>query len=267
MPTPSRKTILLATDQQRSVLIALDANQAHPIAYTPYGHRLLENGVLSRLGFNGEQPDPLTGHYHLGNGYRQFNPVLMRFNSPDSWSPFGEGGLNAYAYCDGEPISQSDPTGHFSLKWLNPLRWLSSSKLKSGTVAPKKLNMKKNILAQYNNPKNMPLSEETIVNSGPARLHKNKLYLEKETTLKNGFTLYKEHLITVHKSSNTHSIGTGKIYHVEYTGSFDLHKMNVAKYANLKIQHSRPIKLKDFSKIIKKSPGMLAGDLQEIRRA
>ncbi|VVP40731.1 hypothetical protein PS862_04867 [Pseudomonas fluorescens] len=83
---------LLATDQQRSVLNALDANLPHPLVYTPYGHRPMENGVLSLLGFNGERRDPVTGHYHLGNGYRQFNPVLMRFTSPDSWSPFGEGG-------------------------------------------------------------------------------------------------------------------------------------------------------------------------------
>jgi hypothetical protein len=83
MPTSSRKTILLATDQQRSVLNALDATQPHPLAYTPYGHRPSGNGLLSLLGFNGELPDPVTGHYHLGKGYRQFNPVLMRFNSPD----------------------------------------------------------------------------------------------------------------------------------------------------------------------------------------
>ncbi|MBI3908632.1 MAG: RHS repeat-associated core domain-containing protein [Pseudomonas fluorescens] len=105
-------TTLLATDLQRSVLNALDATQPNPLAYTPYGHRPAENGLLSLLCFNGERPDPVTGHYHLGNGYRQFNPVLMRFNSPDSWSPFGEGGINAYAYCDGEPTSRSDPTGH-----------------------------------------------------------------------------------------------------------------------------------------------------------
>lgn len=121
MSTPSRKTILLATDQQQSVLNALTANQPHPIAYSPYGHRAPENGLLSLLGFNGELPDSLTGHYHLGKGYRQFNPVLMRFNSPDSWSPFGEGGLNAYAYGGGDPRNSEDPTGHVAVlyKWLH----------------------------------------------------------------------------------------------------------------------------------------------------
>ncbi|MGF0242562.1 RHS repeat-associated core domain-containing protein [Rhodococcus sp. IEGM1300] len=112
MPTQPSNTILLATDQQRSVLIALDKSRHQPIAYTPYGHRSSGGGLLSLLGFNGEPPDPLTGHYHLGNGYRQFNPVLMRFNSPDSWSPFGEGGLNAYAYCGGDPRNRVDPNGH-----------------------------------------------------------------------------------------------------------------------------------------------------------
>ena len=105
---------LLATDQQRSVLNALSTTGPQPVTYTAYGHRSPENGLLSLLGFNGERRDPLTGHYPLGNGYRQFNPVSMRFNSPDSLSPFGEGGLNAYAYCVGDPVNRSDPTGHFA---------------------------------------------------------------------------------------------------------------------------------------------------------
>jgi len=105
-------TTLIATDRQRTVLQVLDATQPHPFGYTPYGHRPTENGPLGLLGFNGERPDPVTGHYLLGNGVRAFNPVLMRFNSPDSLSPFGEGGLNAYAYCAGDPVNFSDPTGH-----------------------------------------------------------------------------------------------------------------------------------------------------------
>ena len=105
-------TRLLVTDQQRSVLNVLGATLLNPLAYAPYGHRPAENGLLSLLGFNGERPDPVTGCYLLGNGYRAFNPVLMRFNSPDSWSPFGRGGLNAYGYCVGDPVNRSDPTGH-----------------------------------------------------------------------------------------------------------------------------------------------------------
>ena len=66
------------------------------------------------LGFNGERADPISGHYHLGNGYRAYSPVLMRFTCPDSWSPFGAGGINPYAYCEGDPINRADPSGHMS---------------------------------------------------------------------------------------------------------------------------------------------------------
>ncbi|MFW0758626.1 RHS repeat-associated core domain-containing protein [Pseudomonas sp. H11T01] len=105
---------LLATDQQRSVLHAIDGVQHRQKVYSPYGHRRAESGLSSLLGFNGERPDPVTGHYLLGNGHRAFNPVLMRFNSPDRLSPFGQGGLNPYAYCLGDPVNRSDPTGQFT---------------------------------------------------------------------------------------------------------------------------------------------------------
>jgi RHS repeat-associated protein len=112
------ETSLLAADLQGSVLNVLDATQSHPLAYTPYGHRPLGNGLLSLLGFSGERPDPVTGCYLLGTGHhRPFNPVLMRFICPDSWSPFGVGGLNAYGYCAGDPVNRMDPTGH----WRTPI--------------------------------------------------------------------------------------------------------------------------------------------------
>ena len=110
----SVETSLLATDQQRSVLTVLDESEPRPITHTPYGHRPLASGLLSLLGFNGERSDPVTGCYLLGNGYRAFNPVLMRFNSPDNASPFGSGGVNAYAYCMGDPVNRFDQTGHVS---------------------------------------------------------------------------------------------------------------------------------------------------------
>ncbi|UBT77728.1 RHS repeat-associated core domain-containing protein [Pseudomonas amygdali] len=109
------RTDLLATDLQSSVLHALSLEGHQPLGYSPYGHRL-PGGPFS--GFNGERADPVTGHYLLGNGYRSFNPVLMRFNSPDTLSPFGRGGLNAYAYCQGDPVNRSDPDGHIPVAAL-----------------------------------------------------------------------------------------------------------------------------------------------------
>lgn len=80
-------------------------------AWSPYGSGKPEDGLP---GFNGERADPVSGTYHLGNGYRAYNPVLMRFNCPDSLSPFGAGGINAYAYCAGDPVNHTDPSGHLS---------------------------------------------------------------------------------------------------------------------------------------------------------
>ncbi|AVD81161.1 hypothetical protein C4Q28_02790 [Pseudomonas sp. SWI6] len=36
----------------------------------------------------------------------------MRFHKPDNLSPFGQGGYNAYAYCNCNPINFRDDTGH-----------------------------------------------------------------------------------------------------------------------------------------------------------
>ncbi|WP_258042043.1 RHS repeat-associated core domain-containing protein [Pseudomonas syringae] len=114
-------TMLLATDQQRSVLRLVDKSGIEPVAYSAYGHHPAESGLTSLLGFNGERRDPVTGHYLLGNGYRAYNPVLMRFNSPDSLSPFDEGGLNAYGYCGGDPVGFVDETGHGKFKVISEM--------------------------------------------------------------------------------------------------------------------------------------------------
>ncbi|WP_454562464.1 RHS repeat domain-containing protein [Pseudomonas sp. AIG] len=105
---------LFGTDQQQSVLATLGKEQLTDCAYSPYGHRPAEGGLFSLAGFNGEQLDPVTGLYLLGNGYRAYSPTLMRFLAPDSMSPFGAGGLNAYSYCLGDPVNRVDPTGHIS---------------------------------------------------------------------------------------------------------------------------------------------------------
>ncbi|RMR81751.1 RHS repeat-associated core domain-containing protein [Pseudomonas coronafaciens] len=112
-----RDGTLLVTDQQQSVIVA----QGAAFAYTPYGHRH-PSGPASLPGFTGQRVDPVTGHYLLGNGYRAFNPVLMRFNSPDSLSPFGEGGVNAYGYCEGDPVNRVDPSGHWPTFLLKILK-------------------------------------------------------------------------------------------------------------------------------------------------
>lgn len=113
-----RRTVLLATDHSDSIIAELAVGKLNVIAYSAYGQQSAQQEVEARLGFNGQLREMQTGWYLLGNGYRAYNPRLMRFHSPDSWSPFGRGGLNAYMYCAGDPVNRSDPTGHIGILTL-----------------------------------------------------------------------------------------------------------------------------------------------------
>ncbi|MDY0978989.1 MULTISPECIES: RHS repeat-associated core domain-containing protein [Stenotrophomonas] len=81
-----------------------------PTTWPRAGHQGETRGWL---GYNGQLHEPGAAWQFLGNGYRIYNPVLMRFHSPDESSPFGGGGVNVYAYCGGDPVNFSDPSGHF----------------------------------------------------------------------------------------------------------------------------------------------------------
>jgi RHS repeat-associated protein len=70
-----------------------------------------------QTGFNGQLHEPVTAWQLLGNGYRAYNPVLMRFHRPDDLSPFERGGINTYAYCGDDPLNRMDPSGHFAIPW------------------------------------------------------------------------------------------------------------------------------------------------------
>nr|WP_180202372.1 RHS repeat-associated core domain-containing protein [Pseudomonas sp. SbOxS1]NYU01786.1 RHS repeat-associated core domain-containing protein [Pseudomonas sp. SbOxS1] len=111
----AHRTLLLASDLQQSVLAELDRSGPNPFAYSPYGLQRALRRAGTHLGFNGQLKEGATGWYHLGNGHRVYSPVLMRFHSPDRLSPFGKGGLNAYAYCSGSPVNRVDPSGR---SWL-----------------------------------------------------------------------------------------------------------------------------------------------------
>ena len=54
---------------------------------------------------------------------------MMRFFQADELSPFSKGGINAYTYCQGDPINRHDPSGRY-FEWLRRSvsrlnRWIS----------------------------------------------------------------------------------------------------------------------------------------------
>ncbi|WP_248746290.1 RHS repeat-associated core domain-containing protein [Pseudomonas sp. MWU12-2037] len=120
-------------DPHGSLIASYDITNktASYFSYTPHGYRPLNNNNRSFLGFNGEPMDSVTGLYHLGNGYRAYNPITLHFHLPDSQSPFGAGGINSYSYCS-DPINYSDPTGHASYR-INP-RYYHKSSINHGSL-------------------------------------------------------------------------------------------------------------------------------------
>ncbi|MFJ4386948.1 RHS repeat-associated core domain-containing protein [Pseudomonas sp. NPDC089408] len=123
----SIETPLLITDAQSSILNSIYHDRTISLIYTVYGQTDRLQSADALLAFTGQRHDNLTHCYFLGNGYRNYNPALMRFHSPDSESPFGRGGHNTYAYCSGDPLNYHDPSGHGPITWLN-------SKLKGKSV-------------------------------------------------------------------------------------------------------------------------------------
>jgi RHS repeat-associated protein len=101
--------VMFSCDASGSVIAdSLEAATRHN-GYSAYGERF--DALAGLLGFNGESLDPVSGWYLLGRGHRAYDPTLMRFLSPDTLSPFDSGGINCYAYCQGNPITFRDPTG------------------------------------------------------------------------------------------------------------------------------------------------------------
>ncbi len=127
------KSLMLVADQKNTLLSEVASGGASHVTFTPYGHPSAQQPVSAGLGYNGEFSEPQTGWQLLGNGYRAYNPRLMKFHSPDSFSPFGEGGVNAYTYCEGEPVLSADPDGHSAFgNFLRVLRPTTTQAVKKG---------------------------------------------------------------------------------------------------------------------------------------
>lgn len=78
------------------------------VSYLPYGDQRCDPR-FSELAYSGQLLDRVTRGYLLKR--RMYQPQLRRFYTPDPLSPFLKGGLNAYAYCENDPVNFIDPEG------------------------------------------------------------------------------------------------------------------------------------------------------------
>lgn len=136
MSTQQQSHVLLATDPSASVLVRVNTQGLSLIAYSPFGHAP-PNQPAALSAFNGQVREHLLPIYLLGYGYRAFNTALQRFHTPDSLSPFDDGGLNAYAYCLADPINAVDPSGHRTIKGFKRVTNFFSKLFSSGSKTKK----------------------------------------------------------------------------------------------------------------------------------
>lgn len=101
---------LLATDLSKSILLSAQGAVQQNNAYSPYGD-LPPGCARNLLAYNGEYLEQ-AGFYMAGHGNRVYSYRLMRFLSPDRTGVFLQRNYNAYAYCNGDPINYSDPSGN-----------------------------------------------------------------------------------------------------------------------------------------------------------
>jgi len=90
----------------------------HSVTFTPWGVTDLAtlNAQSVGVGYNRQRVDRVTGGFHLGDGYRCYDPLHKVFCQPDDWSPLGAAGPNDRAYCPkADPVNFADPSGHIML--------------------------------------------------------------------------------------------------------------------------------------------------------
>jgi RHS repeat-associated protein len=112
----------LIADLHNTVLARLHGTRQ---VYSPYGAS--RESIRPCLAFSAQLREPWADGYLLGNGKRLYMPSIARFGMPDRQSPFGRGGLSAYAYCLGDPVNRVDPSGEISFFALaKNVVWLAS---------------------------------------------------------------------------------------------------------------------------------------------
>ncbi len=109
---------LALADEHGDVVASFGADEAltalrGSTAFDPYGQRIASAGAQNNVGFQGDWTDPVTGQVNMGA--RWYEPGTGAFTSRDSVTySSGDSILaNRYTYGAGDPMSNTDPDGHW----------------------------------------------------------------------------------------------------------------------------------------------------------
>ena len=121
--TASPATYYYVTNLQGDVtyLINSGGTKVASYSYDPYGQIQQTTGSMAQINplrYRGYYYDSETGFYYLQSRY--YDPQTCRFINADSYSSTGQGilGYNMFAYCNNNPVVQSDHNGEFDLLTL-----------------------------------------------------------------------------------------------------------------------------------------------------
>ena len=110
-------TYYYVTNLQGDVMGLVDTsgNSVASYTYDPYGKLLTATGELAEknpLRYRGYYYDSESGLYYLQSRY--YDPAVRRFINADSYASTGQGivGYNMFSYCNNNPVTFSDPSGH-----------------------------------------------------------------------------------------------------------------------------------------------------------
>jgi len=118
------RTQYVHSDHLGSVNVITDesGNVVERLSYDAHGKRRNANGTdmasptssqVTTRGFTGHEHDDEIGLINMNA--RLYDPVIGRFLTPDTFVQFPDHsqGLNRYSYVNNNPLSYSDPSGHF----------------------------------------------------------------------------------------------------------------------------------------------------------
>lgn len=111
------QSVLALTDLHDDVIAQFTASAealTGSTTYTPFGKTVQSTGALGHLGYQSGWTDPETSKVNMAA--RWYSPATGQFNSRDTvgLDPVGTSvSANRYAYGDDNPMTATDPTGHW----------------------------------------------------------------------------------------------------------------------------------------------------------